>query len=152
MDKMPASSPLPLFDRLAGKLNASADGWVLHEGGLQHSLREDLVRLFNARNGLTIEQFLGDCPTALHYGLPDTLGLSPQSATDLARWELVVARAIKLYEPRLTNVHVHITPDDSHHTAARIDIEAVVALGWHLCHVHFHVVHHDQSSRLAEAA
>ncbi|HEX8606477.1 MAG TPA: type VI secretion system baseplate subunit TssE [Pseudoduganella sp.] len=124
----------------------------MHEGGLQHSLREDLAHLFHACNGLKIEQFLGDCPTALHYGLPDTFGLSPQSTANLARWEMVVAKAIRLYEPRLTNVQVHITQDDSRHTAARIDIEAVVALGWHLCHVHFHVVHHDRPSRIADAA
>ncbi|TWI43820.1 type VI secretion system protein ImpF [Pseudoduganella flava] len=125
----------PLFDRLAGKLAADDD-----EPAPQHALRRDLVRLFNVRNGLTIEEFLGDAPTVLHYGLPDTLGLSPQSATDLARWEQVVARAIALYEPRLSQVHVHIVRDTARPTNARIQIDAAVALGWHLSHVHFHML------------
>jgi type VI secretion system protein ImpF len=125
----------PLFDRLAGKLATSDD-----EAPAQHTLRQDLLRLFNVRNGLTIEEFLGDCPTALHYGLPDTLGLSPQSATDLARWERVVARAIALYEPRLSQVHVRIASDAARPAQARIEIDAAVALGWHLSHVHFHML------------
>jgi type VI secretion system protein ImpF len=111
-----------------------------------------MVRLFNARNGLTIEQFLSDSPTVLHYGLPDTLGLSPQSAADVARWELVVARAIALYEPRLSKVHVHITQDNHHPAAARINIDAAVALGWHLSRVYFHVVLDDGTAQLAAPA
>ncbi len=55
MDTVLATVLSPLFDRPAGRMTASADGRLLHEGGLQHSLREDLVPLFNARNGLTIE-------------------------------------------------------------------------------------------------
>lgn len=151
MNAMPASSPMPLFDRLCGKLLATDDE-TPESDSLQHSLRQDMVRLFNVRNGLTIEQFLSDSPTALHYGLPDTLGLSPQSEADLARWELVVTRAIKLYEPRLSQVHVHITQDARHPTAARIDIDAAVALGWHVCRVYFHVVLNDGSAHLPAAA
>jgi len=147
-----ATSSASLFDRLAGKLNASADGWLLHEGGPQHALREDLVRLFNTRNGLTIDEFLGGAPTALDYGLPDTLSLSSQSATDLARWEQVVAHAIALYEPRLSQVHVHITRDTLRPTAARMRIDAAVALGWHVSHVNFHVVLDDRMAHHAPAA
>jgi type VI secretion system protein ImpF len=152
MNAMPASTPMPLFDRLCGKLLATADDEMPDSDGLQHSLRQDMVRLFNVRNGLTIEQFLSDSPTALHYGLPDTLGLSPQSEADLARWELVVTRAIKLYEPRLSQVHVHITQDGKHPTAARINIDAAVALGWHVCRVYFHVILNDGTAHLPAAA
>lgn len=151
MNTNSAAQAVPLFDRLVGKLNASADGWLLHEGGLQHSLREDLARLFNTRNGLSIEEFLGDAPNALHYGLPDTLGLSPRSAADLARWETVVARAISLYEPRLSQVRVHILRDASRPAAALIQIDAAVALGWHLSQVHFHVALDDQGAQLRAA-
>ncbi|MFM9436159.1 type VI secretion system protein ImpF [Janthinobacterium sp. CG_23.3] len=152
MNAMPASAPMPLFDRLCGKLLATEDDEMRDPDGLQHSLRQDMVRLFNVRNGLTIEQFLSDSPTALHYGLPDTLGMSPQSAADIARWELVVARAIALYEPRLSQVHVHITHDDHHPAAARINIDAAVALGWHVCRVYFHVLLNDGTAQLAAAA
>lgn len=118
---------------------------------LQYSLRQDMIRLFNVRNGLTIEQFLSGSPTALHYGLPDTLGLSPQSAADIARWELVVARAIALYEPRLSQVHVHITHDSQRPAAARVNIDAAVALGLHLSRVYFHLVVNDGEAQLPAA-
>ena len=152
MNAMPTSAPMPLFDRLCGKLLATADDEMPHSDGQQHSLRRDMVRLFNVRNGLTIEQFLSDSPTALHYGLPDTLGLSPQSAADIARWQLVVARAIALYEPRLSQVHVHITHGNQHPATARVNIDAAVALGWHLSRVYFHVVLNDGTAQVAAAA
>lgn len=125
---------------------------MLDTGSLQHSLQHDLVRLFNVRNDLTIEQFLGDRPTALHYGLPDTLGLSPQSASDLATWERVLVRAILLYEPRLSQVQVSVTPDPRKPTLARTRIGAVVTLGQQPCQVDFDVVLDSQSARLAAAA
>ena len=43
MNAMPASSPMPLFDRLCGKLLAMADDESPDSGGLQHSLRQDLA-------------------------------------------------------------------------------------------------------------
>jgi type VI secretion system protein ImpF len=152
MNTMPAGSLLPLFDRLGGALDASTDGRALDAAGLQQSLQQDLVRLFNVRNSLTIEQFLGDVPTVLNYGLPDTLGLSPQSANDLARWERVVARAIALYEPRLSRVRVQVTPDSRNPIAARVNIGAAVALGRQLCQVHFDVLLDDRAASLDAAA
>ena len=152
MNPMPISTPMPLFDRLCRELLATAHDETSDSDVLQRSLRQDMVRLFNVRNGLTTEQFLGDPPTALHYGLPDTLGLSPQSAADTARWELVVARAIALYEPRLSQLHVHITHDGRYPAAVHINIDAAVALGWHLSRVHFHVLLDDGTAQLAAAA
>ncbi|HEX8609699.1 MAG TPA: type VI secretion system baseplate subunit TssE [Telluria sp.] len=152
MTPLPAGSLVPLFDRLGGDLVASADGRMLDAAGLQQSLQHDLVRLFNVRNVLTIEQFLGDVPTVLDYGLPDTLALSPQSASDLRRWELVMTRAIALYEPRLSQVRVLVTPDASNPMAARVTIGAAVALGQQLCQVHFDVVLDAQAARLDAAA
>lgn len=152
MNATPASAPTPLFDRLCGKLLSTTDDQIPDPDSLQHSLRQDMVRMFNVRNGLTIGQFLSGAPTALHYGLPDTLALSPQSAADIARWEVVVARAIALYEPRLSQVHVHITHDNQHPATARINIDAAVALGWHLSRVYFHVVLNDGTAQVAAAA
>lgn len=151
MNAMPASAPTPLFARLRSELIAPADDEMTESDRLQYSLRQDMIRLFNVRNGLTIEQFLSGSPTALHYGLPDTLGLSPQSAADIARWELVVARAIALYEPRLSQVHVHITHDSQRPAAARVNIDAAVALGLHLSRVYFHLVVNDGEAQLPAA-
>lgn len=149
MTQHPAGSIVPLFDRLGAEPAASGDGRTLDAHGLQQSLQLDLTRLFNIRNGLTIEQFLGDAPTSLSYGLPDTLALSPQSQGDLARWELVIARAIDLYEPRLSRVTVQVKPDRSNPMSARVTIAAAVALGRQLCQVHFDVLLDQRSAALA---
>jgi len=143
----PPGSLVPLFDRLSGASAASGTGRMLDAGGFQAALQQDLVRLFNVRNGLSIDQFLGDAPTTLHYGLPDTLGLSTQSATDLQRWELVVTRAIALYEPRLLQVRVQAAPDPGKPASARVTISALAALERRLCQVHFDLVMDGQGAR-----
>lgn len=140
MHATPAGSLVPLFDRLGGELAASADGRVLDADGLRHSLQLDLVRLFNVRNGLSVAQFLGEAPTVLDYGLPDTLALSPQSSADLDLWQQVLARAIALYEPRLVRVTVRVAPDAHRPVAARVAIDAAAMLGRQLCQVQFDVV------------
>lgn len=140
-----AGSLLPLFDRFSEA--EPVDGHLLTANALQQSIQHDLLRLFNVRNALTIDQFLTGAPTSLDYGLPDTLALSPQSATDLQRWEQVIARALALYEPRLHNTVVGVKPDASRPTAARVTIGAVASLGNQLCQVHFEVVLDKQTAR-----
>lgn len=152
MNPMPANSVSPLFDRLTGAPGAAGDGRLLDADGLQQSMLTDLSRLFNSRNGLTIEEFLGDRPGSLHYGLPDTLRLSPQSSADLARWEEVVARALALYEPRLTQVAVKVTPDPGKPISARIRISGAVTLGREQRRVHFDCVLDGHSAALEPAA
>lgn len=152
MHAQPAGALLPLFDRLSSDIATTADGRMLDGGGLQQSLQHDLERLFNVRNGLSIEQYLGDAPTSLNYGLPDTLALSAQNSGDLRRWELVVARAIALYEPRLSLVRVVVTPDRGNPTVARVSIGGAVTLGRQLCQVHFDVVLDSRAARLDLAA
>ncbi len=142
-----AGSLLPLFDRLSGAAAEREDGHLLTASGLRQSIQHDLLRLFNVRNAVSIDHFLAGSPTALDYGLPDTLGLSPQSATDLQRWELVLARAIALYEPRLRNAVVRVRPDGSRPSAARVSIGAQASLGNQLCQVHFEVVLDKQAAR-----
>jgi type VI secretion system protein ImpF len=139
MHLLSAASPLPLFDRFGATLPELSGVRLSATEALQLSLQLDLTRLFNVRNGLTITQFLGTSPTALDYGLPDTLGLSAQSATGLQRWELVIARAIALYEPRLTGVRVAVTPDRGKPTAARVTIMALAAVGSQMCRFDFDI-------------
>lgn len=128
MSPKPTSAPLPLFDRFGGPL--FDDGAALPPTeALKQSLRLDLTRLFNVRNGLTIDEFLTGAPTSLDYGLPDTLHLSAQSATDLLRWRQVIERAIALYEPRLRQVAVRVTPSIHWPTMAWVEIAATASLG-----------------------
>ncbi|MGJ9416296.1 type VI secretion system baseplate subunit TssE [Massilia sp. CMS3.1] len=146
MHTLSAVLPLPLFDRFGGASSGSSGVRLSATEALQLSLQLDLTRLFNVRNALTIAQFLGTSPTALDYGLPDTLGLSVQSATDLQRWELVIARAIALYEPRLSQVRVVVMPDRSKPTAARVTIMAMAAMGSQMCRFDFDIALDERSA------
>lgn len=137
MDFSSPGAPLPLFDRFSGRLDEPSGVRLSPVEALRFSLQLDLTRLFNARNSLTIAQFLSDTPTALDYGLPDMLHLSAQPNTDLQRWELVIARAIALYEPRLVEVRVAVTPDRSKPTVARVAITALAAVDEQLRQFHF---------------
>lgn len=137
------ASPVPLFDRLAGTAPESADGRLLEAGGLEASVRRDLSRLFNVRNGLTIEEFLAADGTVLHYGLPDLLSLSAQSDADLQRLAEVVAHGIALYEPRLSHVQVRARPDAVKHRSVRLAISAAVSVGRQLCRVDFDLSPND---------
>lgn len=137
MQFMPASAPLPLFDRFSGRLDAPSGVRLSPVEALQFSLQLDLTRLFNVRNALTIAAFLDGAPTALDYGLPDTLSLSPQSATDRQLWARVVARALALYEPRLVDVRVAVAPERDRPAVARVTILALAAVGAQLCQFNF---------------
>ena len=152
MSKAITASLVPLFDRLTGVLHASPDGRLLDGGGLQHSLQLDLMRLFNVRNALTIREYLDGDPTVLDYGLPDMLGLSPQSDQDLATWAQVLERALALFEPRLSHVKVEVIADPAKPFAARAAIAAVVLLGQQLCRVNFDVALDARSAAMQAAA
>jgi type VI secretion system protein ImpF len=129
--------PLPFFDRFGAPAARPEGAQLTPIEALQLSLELDLTRLFNTRNSLSIEQFLEGAPTSLDYGLPDTLRLSPQSATDLQRWALVILHAVALYEPRLIQVHVSVLPDATRPTTARVVIDAAALLHGRLCQFHF---------------
>jgi type VI secretion system protein ImpF len=152
MSKAIVASLVPLFDRLTGTLDASQDGRLLDAGALQRSLQRDLTRLFNARNGLTIQQYLACEPTVLHYGLPDTLSLSPKSELDLDLWSAVLLRCIAMFEPRLSHVQVKVTQDLSKSYGAHATIAAAVTLGMQLCRVNFDVALDPRSTLLQVGA
>lgn len=152
MSKAITASLVPLFDRLTGIAHASQDGRLLDAGGLQHSLQLDLARLFNVRNSLTIQQYLDCEPSVLHYGLPDMLGLSPQSQVDLERWAEVLQRCLAMNEPRLSHVRVAVHPDPARPYSARAAITAAVLMGQQLCRVNFDMALDPRANRLQAAA
>lgn len=152
MSKTITASLVPLFDRLTGVLHASQDGRLLDAGGLQHSLQLDLARLFNVRNSLTIQQYLACEPSVLHYGLPDTLILSPYSQLDCDLWASVLARCMAMFEPRLSHVQVQVAQDMSKVYGACATIAAAVMLGQQLCRVNFDVALDSRSALIQAAA
>lgn len=152
MSKAIVASFVPLFDRLTGSLDASLDGRLLDGAGLQRSLQLDLTRLFNVRNALTIQQYLACEPSVLHYGLPDTLSLSPKSELDLDLWSAVLLHCIAMFEPRLSHVQVKVTQDLSKPYGANATIAAAVTLGMQLCRVNFDVMLDPRSTLLRASA
>ena len=153
MSKAITASPVPLFDRLTGAEHASsADGRLQGGGALQQSLQRDLLRLFNVRNSLTIQEYLTDDLTVLHFGLPDMLALTAQSEQDLATWSSVLRRALALFESRLSQVQIHVFPDPDKPYAAQATIAAAVMLGQQLCRVNFAVALDASSAELKAAA
>lgn len=139
MSKAITAALVPFFDRFAGAPYASPDGRLLDGAGLQHSLRTDLLRLFNIRNGLTIPEYLAEEPTILDYGLPDMLGLSAQSDQDLQLWAQVLRHCVARFEPRLAHVRLDVHSDPGNPFGARAAISGVVSLGGQLCRAEFDI-------------
>ena len=153
MSKAITASLVPLFDRLAGTPHASsADGRLLDGGALQQSLQLDLLRLFNVRNSLTIQEYLTGDLSVLHFGLPDMLALTAQSEQDLATWSSVLQRCLALFESRLSQVQIQVLPDPDKPYAARAAISAAVMLGQQLYRVNFTVALDASSAALKAAA
>ena len=151
MNAMPADSFLPLFDRLGGVTQAGSNRQGIDTADSRHALQHDLVRILNARNGLTIDQFLDGAPNSLHYGLPDLLGLSPQSVSDLQRLERVISRAISVYEPRLVQVRVQARFDVARPASAQVTVSALAALDRQPRRIDFALDLGAQSVRIRES-
>lgn len=151
MSKAITASLVPLFDRLVG-MSASADGRLLDGGGLQQSLQLDLLRLFNIRNPLSIDDYLQADTALLPFGLPDMQALSARSEQDLALWASVLQRCLARFEPRLSHVSLTLRPDPHKPHAAHAAITAVVCLGSQLCRVDFDVAVDARSAALQALA
>ncbi len=126
-----------MFDRLCGGDGPSSQTRVLEGPDLRASLRRDLLRLLNSRNGLTIAGFLEAEGSVWHYGLPDLLGLSVQSDGDLQVMADVVGHAIGLFEPRLSAVTVRARRDPRRPERACVTVSAQALLGRSLQRVDF---------------
>ncbi len=151
MSKAITASLVPMFDRLTG-MSASADGRLLDGGGLQQSLQLDLLRLFNTRNALSIDDYLRADTALLPYGLPDMQALSARSEQDLDLWTSVMLRCLARFESRLSHVSVTLHPDPHKPHAAHAAISAVVRLGSQLCRVNFDVAVDARSAALQALA
>lgn len=151
MSTIVPASPMPLFDRIAGFPDASIDGRLMDSGGLRRSLLRDLSRLLNVRNGRSVKDFLAADVSVLDYGMPDLLSLSPQSEEDMHLLEKSVARAIALFEPRLSHVQVAADAHPARRSAARVTIAGAVNVGPQLCRVDFDLLLDSQSLQLEEA-
>jgi type VI secretion system protein ImpF len=132
------NSCMPLFDRLETIHADHMRGQDTDRSRLLHSLEKSLVRIFSVRSRLTVSEFLDRRQqSALDYGVPDTLAFSPASGEHLKRLELVIGRAIALYEPRLMHAQVKVVSNPQNSSAVNVTIAASVAMGQQLSHVDF---------------
>lgn len=115
-----------LFDRLCAADSVPAQKQTSVAEGSRESLRRELLRLLNTRNGLSRAQFMACEGSVLHYGLPDLLGLCPQSDADLQGVSQLVAHGIRLFEPRLSDVRVQAWRDPTDAARARLTVWASV--------------------------
>jgi len=106
MSTIVRGSPTPLFDRLAADGEARLPG----DDALRASIARDLARLVNTRSRLTFEAFEQSDGSVLDYGVPDFAGRSLVSGPDRERIEAAFARAISLFESRVTDVSVKFAP------------------------------------------
>ena len=113
-----------LFERLFDDQPGSpADplvrGWSLDQ--LKDSVARDVEALLNSRCAWSDERLASHgeaCRSILTYGMADFVGLSLANPNDRERICASIAAAIMRHEPRLQNVRVTLTPDDS--TAHRL--------------------------------
>ena len=113
-----------LFDRLCAADAVPPQKQTCVVEGPRASLQRELLRLLNTRNGLSRAQFLACEGSVLHYGLPDLLGLCSQSDADLQGVSQLVEHAIRLFEPRLSDVRVQAwrDPADAVHARHRLQV------------------------------
>lgn len=128
MSRTVRSAIVPFFDRLCELDDCLGDGVHLDPLGFQHSLLKDLARLFNTRCDLSVEDYLAASESVLHYGIPALTVFSPNSKTDLIKLEVLLAHAIRLFEPRLTQVIIRASNDDLDHNAVKVEILSAVVL------------------------
>jgi len=129
MNRTAASSIAPFFDRLCGVDFAVGNGVHLDAKGFQASLLLDLSRLLNTRCDLTIDEFMKSPGHVMNYGMAATNGLSSNAKKDLQKLEQLVHHAIKLFEPRLTQVRVKAQSDPQDFKNVRVEIQAAVIFG-----------------------
>jgi type VI secretion system protein ImpF len=97
-----------LFDDAPGSGSDPAWGWAESVEALRAAVRRDLEWLLNTRR--IVEPAPDIFPevqqSLYHYGLPDISSLSADSPGTRQRLLRQIEECIKLYEPRLSSVHV----------------------------------------------
>ena len=141
-----------LFDRLCAADAVPPQKQTCVVEGPRASLQRELLRLLNTRNGLSRAQFLACEGSVLHYGLPDLLGLCSQSDADLQGVSQLVEHAIRLFEPRLSDVRVQAWRDPADAVHARLTVWASVRDASSAQRVTFSLVLDEADTRKVDVA
>jgi type VI secretion system protein ImpF len=137
MPSLDSQQPLlpSLFDRLIDD-DPRQSSEPLWRGGyrlddLREHVRRDLENLLNARHGRLdlLDRPAELAVSTLTYGLPDFTSLIGGGIEIRERMRAAVERAIRDFEPRLTNVHVVVRePEQEYDRNVRLTISAMLCV------------------------
>ena len=124
-----------LLDRLVDEQPLSPvdpqSTWAQSVNELKDSVRRDLEWLLNTRRVVqpAPEAFGEVCHSLYHYGLPDISSLSADAPHTELRLMRQVEEAVRLFEPRLSNVRVSpVRTDDKYAGQIRFLIAALLEM------------------------
>jgi type VI secretion system protein ImpF len=99
-------------------------------GGLRHAVLRDLEHLLNTRreDELIPADYHESAASLLNYGLPDLSVYSLKSAAEQHRLRRSMETALRLFEPRLSNVSVAVEGWDAAKPVLRFRVDAVLVV------------------------
>src|SRR5947199_1071242 len=118
---------MPLFDRLVDRdrflRRELRPMRTLDRRGVNESVRRELEQLFNTRCPIPAHRLAGRVRSVIDYGIPDFSTCSARNFDDWQRLAEILREAIRIYEPRLAEVQVEVTPmaGDDFTLVARIE-------------------------------
>lgn len=125
--------PMPLFDRLIDReLHFPKEVRPLRTvdpKGLRASIQRELARLVNTRVQLPLDRLERRLRTVIDYGIPDFGSFSARNHEHRDRLEVILARTIEAYEPRLEDVRVVLEEPGTDATTLNGKIDAMLVLG-----------------------
>lgn len=116
---------VPLWDRFVDEdPNDTQDADyqpVLNEASVQKNIIDDVQHLLSTR-AMRSEKDLFRSPHA--FGLPDLYQISPAAPSHWPKIEALILRVLKAYEPRLSQIQVHIKAYDHRSNKLFLQIQA----------------------------
>lgn len=141
MSELAKGGVVPLFDRLSSAPAEHGTGAHLETmASLQESIGRELRRLFNTRSSLSPSDYAQGGTTVLEYGIPDLSALSTQNASDCQQVAAALREAVLRYEPRLSDVTVHVSATPNRQERALVRIGAQARAGLELRRVDFEML------------
>lgn len=141
MSELVKGGVVPLFDRLASAPYEHVRSAHLETmESLQDSIGRELRQLFNTRSPLAVADYAQGSGTVLEYGIPDFSALSAQNTADLQQLSAALRLAVQRYEPRLSDVNVHVSATANRHDVALVRIGALARAGLAVRRVDFEML------------
>lgn len=134
----------PLFDRLVDDdLDVPFDSQpkqYLSFEELQESIIHDLSNLLNTRATLSWRQYVEKIIAPYSYGVNVKVPTSPDNVMEIQELESNINRAIRDFEPRLTDAHAHVIGIEDPAGTLSVMIDAIVVYKEHHAILSFPIV------------